>query len=86
LSPNLNLTDVWTCYKAIRTSLLKSIPLLSNDFRLEPEITIKLAKREARLFEVPISYFGPHLCGREKDWLARRAARSFGRTAIRAER
>lgn len=55
---NLNLTDVWTCYKAIRTPLLKSIPLLSNDFRLEPEITIKLAKREARLFEVPISYFG----------------------------
>ncbi|MHB8382322.1 MAG: glycosyltransferase [Candidatus Binataceae bacterium] len=55
---NLNLTDVWTCYKAIRTSLLKSIPLLSDDFRLEPEITIKLAKREARLFEIPISYFG----------------------------
>lgn len=55
---NLNFTDVWTCYKAIRTPLLKSIPLLSNDFRLEPEITIKLAKREARLFEVPISYFG----------------------------
>ena len=55
---NLNLTDVWTCYKAIRTPLLKSIPLVSNDFQLEPEITIKLAKREARLFEVPISYFG----------------------------
>jgi glycosyltransferase involved in cell wall biosynthesis len=58
LVSNLNLTDVWTCYKAIRTPLLKSIPLSSNDFRLEPEITIKLAKREARLFEVPISYFG----------------------------
>src|SRR5271166_2899885 len=55
---NLNLTDVWTCYKAIRTPLLKSIPLVSNDFQLEPEITIKLAKRQARLFEVPISYFG----------------------------
>ena len=55
---NLNLTDVWTCYKAIRTDLFKSIPLESNDFRLEPEITIKLAKREARVFEVPISYFG----------------------------
>lgn len=58
LVSNLNLTDVWTCYKAIRTPLLKSIPLMSNDFRLEPEITIKLAKREARLFEVPISYSG----------------------------
>jgi glycosyltransferase involved in cell wall biosynthesis len=55
---NVNLTDMETCYKAVRTSLLKSIPLLSNDFRLEPELTIKLAKREARIFEVPISYSG----------------------------
>ena len=58
LISNLNLTDVWTCYKAIRTPLLKSIPLVSNDFGIEPEITIKLAKREAIIFEVPISYFG----------------------------
>lgn len=58
LVSNLNLTDVWTCYKAVRTDLLKSIPLVSDDFRIEPELTIKLAKREARIFEVPISYFG----------------------------
>jgi glycosyltransferase involved in cell wall biosynthesis/SAM-dependent methyltransferase len=58
LITNLNLTDVWTGYKAIRTKLLKSVPIVANDFRLEPEITIKLAKREARIFEVPISYFG----------------------------
>ncbi len=58
LITNLNLTDVWTGYKAIRTKLFKSIPLAANDFRLEPEITIKLAKRQARIFEVPISYFG----------------------------
>jgi glycosyltransferase involved in cell wall biosynthesis len=58
LISNLNLTDVWTGYKVIRTALLKTIPIMSNDFRLEPEITIKLAKREARIFEVPISYFG----------------------------
>ncbi len=58
LITNLNLTDVWTGYKAIRTELFKSIPLVANDFRLEPEVTIKLAKREARIFEVPISYFG----------------------------
>ncbi len=58
LVSNLNLTDVWTCYKLVRTSLLKSIPLVSNDFRIEPEIAIKLAKREARVFEVPISYYG----------------------------
>jgi len=58
LISNLNLTDIETCYKAIRTNLLKSIPLRSNDFRFEAEITIKLAKRNARIFEVPISYSG----------------------------
>ncbi len=66
---NLNLTDVWTCYKAIRTSLLKSLPLESNDFRIEPEITIKLAKREARIFEIPISYFGrTYREGKKINW------------------
>ncbi len=58
LVTNVNLTDMETCYKAVRTSLLRSIPLVSDDFRLEPELTIKLAKREARIFEVPISYSG----------------------------
>ena len=58
LITNLNLTDVWTGYKAVRTDLLKSIPINASDFRVEPEITIKLAKREARIFEVPVSYFG----------------------------
>jgi SAM-dependent methyltransferase len=55
---NLNLTDMETCYKAIRTDLFKSIPIVSNDFRLEPELAIKLAQRQARLFEIPISYSG----------------------------
>jgi glycosyltransferase involved in cell wall biosynthesis/phospholipid N-methyltransferase len=58
LVTNVNLTDMETCYKAVRTDLLRSIPLSSDDFRLEPELTIKLAKREARIFEVPISYSG----------------------------
>jgi SAM-dependent methyltransferase len=58
LATNLNLTDMETCYKAVRTELLRSIPIVSNDFRLEPELCIKLAKREARIFEVPISYSG----------------------------
>jgi glycosyltransferase involved in cell wall biosynthesis len=58
LVTNLNLTDMETCYKAVRTDLLRSIPLFSTDFRIEPELTIKLAKRQARLFEVPISYSG----------------------------
>ena len=58
LASDLNLTDMETCYKMIRTDLLKSIPLVSSDFRIEPELTIKLAKRGARVFEVPISYSG----------------------------
>ena len=55
---DLNLTDMETCYKMIRTELLKSIPLESKRFGFEPEITIKLAKREARVFELPIRYSG----------------------------
>jgi glycosyltransferase involved in cell wall biosynthesis/phospholipid N-methyltransferase len=55
---DLNLTDMETCYKAFRAPLLKSIPIRSNDFAMEPEITAKVAKRECRIFEVPISYLG----------------------------
>ena len=66
---NVNLTDMETCYKAVRTDLLKSIPLRSNDFRMEPELTIKLAKREARIFEVPISYSGrTYQEGKKINW------------------
>lgn len=55
---DLNLSDMETCYKAVRTPLLQSIPLRSNDFRIEPELTFKLEKRGARIYEVPISYSG----------------------------
>jgi len=55
---DLNLTDMETCYKMVRSDLLKSIPLESDRFGFEPEITIKLAKREARIFELPIRYSG----------------------------
>jgi glycosyltransferase involved in cell wall biosynthesis/phospholipid N-methyltransferase len=69
LITNVNLTDMETCYKAVRTDLLKSIPLVSNDFRIEPELTIKLAKREARIFEVPISYSGrTYQEGKKINW------------------
>jgi glycosyltransferase involved in cell wall biosynthesis len=69
VATNLNLTDMETCYKAVRTPLLKSIPLLSNDFRLEPELAIKLAKRQARIFEVPISYSGrTYQEGKKINW------------------
>ena len=70
LATNLNLTDMETCYKAVRTDLLKSIPIESNDFRLEPELTIKLAKRKARIHEVPISYSGrSYQEGKKIGWL-----------------
>ena len=66
---NVNLTDMETCYKAVRTQLLKSIPIFSNDFRLEPELTIKLAKRAARIYEVPISYSGrTYAEGKKINW------------------
>jgi len=55
---DLNLSDMETCYKMVRTSLLKSIPLVGRGFEIEPEISIKLAKRGARIFEVPIRYAG----------------------------
>ena len=55
---DLNLTDMETCYKAFRTDLLQSIPIRSNRFGIEPEITIKLSQRRARIFETPISYHG----------------------------
>ena len=55
---DLNLSDIETCYKMIRSDLLKSIPWESDRFEIEPEITIKLAKRKARIFEVPIRYSG----------------------------
>jgi SAM-dependent methyltransferase len=58
LVSDLNLTDMETCYKMVRTKLLQSIPLVSERFGIEPEITIKLAKRGARIFEVPIRYAG----------------------------
>jgi glycosyltransferase involved in cell wall biosynthesis len=55
---NLNLTDMETCYKAIRTDVLKQIRLKSDRFGFEPEITAKLAKRGCRIYEIPVSYSG----------------------------
>src|SRR6266481_1436686 len=55
---DLNLTDMETRYKAFRTSLLQSIPIRSERFGIEPELTIKLARRQVRIYETPISYYG----------------------------
>ena len=56
---NLNLTDMETCYKAIRGDLARSLHLTSDRFGFEPEVTARLAQRkDVRIYEVPISYSG----------------------------
>jgi glycosyltransferase involved in cell wall biosynthesis len=66
---DLNLTDMETCYKMVRADLLKSIPLESSTFDVEPELAIKLAKRGSRIFEVPISYSGrTYREGKKINW------------------
>ncbi len=55
---NLNLTDMETCYKVFRREVIQSIPIEENRFGFEPEITAKLARRNLRIFEVGISYYG----------------------------
>jgi hypothetical protein len=47
-----------TCYKVFRRNLLDGVTLRSNRFGIEPELTAKLARRRARIYEVPISYHG----------------------------
>ena len=55
---NMNLTDMETCYKVFRREILQSIPIEENRFGFEPEITVKVAKRRLRVYEVGISYWG----------------------------
>jgi hypothetical protein len=55
---NLNLTDVETCYKAFRASLLKKIDIREDRFGFEAEVTAKMAKMRCRIYEVGISYNG----------------------------
>jgi len=55
---NLKLTDMETCYKVFRAEVLKGIEIKSNRFGFEPEITAKIAKKNWRVYEVPISYAG----------------------------
>jgi len=58
LFTNLNLTDMETCYKLIRSDILKNLNLRSPGFDIEPELSVKLARWGARIYEVPISYSG----------------------------
>jgi glycosyltransferase involved in cell wall biosynthesis len=68
---NLNLTDMETCYKAMRGDFARKIqPSLSSQrFGFEPEITARLAKAQARIFEVPVSYSGrTYAEGKKINW------------------
>ena len=55
---NINLTDMECCYKAFKTEVIKKIDLKESRFGFEPEVTAKLAKKNIRMYEVGIKYFG----------------------------
>jgi glycosyltransferase involved in cell wall biosynthesis len=55
---DLNLSDMETCYKVFRREMLEGVELRSDRFGIEPELTAKVARRGARIYEVPISYRG----------------------------
>lgn len=66
---DLNLTDMETCYKVFRADLIRGLPLRSNRFGFEPEITAKVAKLRARIVEVPVSYQGrTYQEGKKINW------------------
>lgn len=58
LFTNKNMTDIETCYKAFRTPLLQKMPITSSGFGFEVEVTANVSKTNARVYEVPISYYG----------------------------
>lgn len=67
---NLNLTDVEVGYKVFRSDVLKAIKLKENRFGFEPEITAKIAKKNLRVYEVGIKYFGrKYEDGKKITWL-----------------
>jgi glycosyltransferase involved in cell wall biosynthesis len=55
---NINLSDMETCYKVFRREVIQAIPIEENRFGFEPEITVKVARRHLRIYEVGISYWG----------------------------
>jgi glycosyltransferase involved in cell wall biosynthesis len=66
---DINLTDMETCYKAVRADVLKQTPLKSDRFGIEPELTTRLAQWNVRLYEVPISYHGRTVAeGKKIGW------------------
>jgi glycosyltransferase involved in cell wall biosynthesis len=66
---NLNLTDVWTCYKVFRREVVEKLELREDRFGFEPEITAKIAREHWRVYEVPISYYGrTYAEGKKISW------------------
>ncbi len=66
---DLNLSDMETCYKMVRADLMQSLPLVSNRFGIEVEVTARLAQAGARIWELPISYSGrTYAEGKKIDW------------------
>lgn len=66
---NLNLTDIEVGFKAFRSNILKDITLREDRFGFEPEVTIKCARRNCRMYEVPVSYYGrTYAEGKKIDW------------------
>jgi glycosyltransferase involved in cell wall biosynthesis len=66
---DLNLTDMETCYKMVRTELLQSLPLSAQRFGIEPELTARLAQAQAIIYELPISYHGRSYSeGKKINW------------------
>ena len=66
---NTTLTDMETCYKAFRAEFIKDVEIKSNKFDFEPEITAKVLKKGARLYELPISYYGREYAeGKKITW------------------
>ena len=55
---NLNLTDMENCYKVFKSDIIKNINLCENRFGFEPEVTAKIAKKNLRIFEVGVRYYG----------------------------
>ena len=55
---DLNLSDMETCYKAFKSEVIKNIKIEENRFGFEPEITAKISRKNYRIFEVGISYYG----------------------------
>ena len=66
---DLNLTDMETCYKMVRSDLMKRLPLTANRFGFEPELTARLAQAQARIYEMQITYSGrTYAEGKKISW------------------